>query len=115
MICIDLEASGLARESYPIEIAWKCTKSGASDCFLINPDTVPEWHYWDECAEELHGIEPDMLQREGISADQACFRLNRALAGKDVVSDAVEYDGFWLRRLFDACDMSYGDFWCTGR
>jgi hypothetical protein len=108
LICIDLEASGLARESYPIEIAWKCTKSGASDCFLINPDTVPEWHYWDECAEELHGIEPDLLQREGISADQACFRLNRVLAGKDVVSDAVEYDGFWLRRLFDACDIRQG-------
>ncbi len=105
MICIDLEASGLARESYPIEIAWKCTETGENDCFLINPDTVPEWHYWDEFAEELHGIEPELLQQEGISADQACLRLNRALKGREVISDAFEYDGFWLRRLFEAGDM----------
>ncbi|GAA0687292.1 hypothetical protein GCM10009104_11700 [Marinobacterium maritimum] len=105
MICIDLEASGLAHESYPIEIAWKCTDTGDSDSFLINPDSVPEWQYWDEFAEELHGIEPELLQQEGISADQACLRLNRALKGREVISDAFEYDGFWLRRLFEACGM----------
>ncbi|PSL13218.1 hypothetical protein CLV44_11347 [Marinobacterium halophilum] len=108
MICIDLEASGLARESYPIEVAWKCTESGASDTFLINPGTVGGWDYWDECAEELHGIEPELLAQEGISADAACSRLNAALAGRDVISDALEYDGFWLRRLFRACDVEPG-------
>ncbi len=105
MICIDLEASGLARESYPIEIAWKCAETGESDSFLINPVSVPEWQYWDEFAEELHGIEPERLRQEGISADVACLRLNRALKGREVISDAFEYDGFWLRRLFEACDI----------
>ncbi|GAA0784383.1 hypothetical protein [Marinobacterium sediminicola] len=108
MICIDLEASGLARESYPIEIAWKCTETGAFDSFLINPESVPDWQYWDEFAEELHGIEPELLQQEGISAEQACIRLNRALKGREVISDALEYDGFWLRRLFNACDIQPG-------
>lgn len=105
MICIDLEASGLAAESYPIEIAWKCSRSGAGDSFLINPDSVPEWGYWDEFAEEVHGIEPEQLRQQGISAEAACARLNQALAGQQVVSDACEYDGFWLRRLFDACGL----------
>lgn len=108
MICIDLEASGLARESYPIEIAWKCTATGRSDSFLINPDSVPEWEYWDEHAEELHGIDCELLQREGISADLACRRLNQALSGCEVVSDAREYDGFWLRRLFSATGVRPG-------
>lgn len=105
MICIDLEASGLASESYPIEIAWACADTGLNDCFLINPDSVPGWTYWDEFAEELHGIEQELLQQEGIAAEEACLRLNRALQGKQVVSDAVEYDGFWLRRMYQACGV----------
>lgn len=105
MICIDLEASGLAADSYPIEIAWACADTGRSDSFLINPDSVPGWTYWDEYAEELHGIEPEVLQRDGISAAAACRRLNRALEGQKVVSDAFDYDSFWLRRLYRAVDM----------
>ncbi|MBV0933557.1 3'-5' exonuclease [Marinobacterium weihaiense] len=105
MICIDLEASGLSPDSYPIEIAWKCTRTGRSDTFLINPDSVPEWDYWDECAEELHGIEPELLQQQGISAEAACSRLNHALEGACVVSDAHAFDDFWLRRLFEACKV----------
>ena len=108
MICIDLEASGLAVESYPIEVAWACTDSGRSDSFLINPASVSDWTYWDEYAEELHGIEPELLQREGISAAQACERLNRALEGQQVISDAFEYDSFWLNRLYQAAGVQPG-------
>lgn len=108
MICIDLEASGLAAESYPIEIAWACTDSGRSDSFLINPASVSDWTYWDDYAEELHGIEPELLQREGISVTQACERLNRALEGQQVISDAFEYDSFWLSRLYQAAGMKPG-------
>jgi len=113
VICIDLEASGLAVESYPIEVAWACTDSGRSDSFLINPASVSDWTYWDEYAEELHGIEPELLQREGISAAQACERLNRALEGQQVISDAFEYDSFWLNRLYQAAGMK-PEFRLTG-
>ncbi|MGB2130269.1 MAG: hypothetical protein ACPHXW_02520 [Marinobacterium sp.] len=102
MICIDLEASGLARESYPIEVAWKCSETGRQDSFLIDPASVSTWDYWDEFAEELHCISQELLAREGIAADEACRRLNRALDGCEVVSDAFEYDRFWLRRLYGA-------------
>lgn len=105
MICIDLEASGLASDSYPIEIAWACTETGRSDSFLINPASAPGWTYWDEFAEELHGIEPELLLQEGIDVGAACERLNRALEGEQVISDAFDYDGFWLRRLYRAAGV----------
>ena len=31
--------------------------------------------------------------------------MNAALAGVDVYSDAPDWDGFWLLRLFDAADL----------
>jgi len=105
VICIDLEASGLASDSYPIEIAWACTETGRSDSFLINPASAPGWTYWDEFAEELHGIEPELLLQEGIDVGAACERLNRALEGEQVISDAFDYDGFWLRRLYRAAGV----------
>lgn len=105
VIFFDLEASGLAAASYPIEVAWKCPESGDSDNFLINPDSVPAWEYWDEFAEELHGIDYERLQAEGISAAEACLRLNDALDGKTLISDALEFDSFWIRRLFDAAQV----------
>ncbi len=104
MICIDLEASGLARDSYPIEVAWKCSETGKFDSFLIDPSSVPGWTYWDEFASELHCIRRSMLKQEGISVTAAAERLNTALSGCEVLSDAPEYDGFWLKRLFDAAD-----------
>lgn len=105
MICIDLEASGLAKESYPIEIAWKCSETGQFDTFLIDPASVPEWEHWDEFAEEVHCIPPEMLEKDGIRVEDACKRLNDALAGRQVISDAWEYDSFWLQRLFDAAGV----------
>lgn len=102
LICIDLEASGLSQDSYPIEVAWKNSVTGADDNFLIDPASVPEWTFWDEYAEEIHGIEPELLQQEGITAAAACARLNAALAGCRVICDAYEYDLFWLSRLFDS-------------
>jgi len=101
LICLDLEASGLGPHSYPIEVAWKSTEE-AHDSFLINPDSVPEWTFWDEYAEELHNICRTELQQHGVSALSACQRLNEALQGCDVLSDAWEFDRFWLYRLFEA-------------
>lgn len=102
LICIDLEASGLGPQSYPIEVAWKDGRSGEQDAFLIDPATVEGWTYWDEFAEELHGIDINDLAEGGLSVVAAARRLNQALAGKVVYSDASEFDRFWLTRLFEA-------------
>lgn len=102
LICIDIESSGLGPDSYPIEVAWRCDISGKQDEFLIDPASVEGWEYWDEFAEELHGIEHELLAREGVSAAEACERLNAALAGKTLTCDAYDFDLFWLSRLFES-------------
>ncbi|MDO6513516.1 MULTISPECIES: exonuclease domain-containing protein [unclassified Neptuniibacter] len=102
LICIDLEASGLGAESYPIEIAWINDKTGEQDSFLINPESAAGWHYWDEHAEEVHGIDRDDLVSKGLDIVNACKRMNKMLTGKTLISDAFEFDLFWLSRLFEA-------------
>ncbi len=105
LICLDLEASGLGPSSYPIEVAWKNALDNTSDNFLINPDSVEGWEYWDDFAEEIHGIERSKLTVKGVTAEEACTRLNQQLEGKQVLSDAWEFDHFWLTRLYQAADM----------
>jgi hypothetical protein len=98
---IDLEASGLGARSWPVEIGWAFA-DGTADSFLVRPD--PSWtdDAWDRRAESLHGISREILEREGIDARDACLRLNAALGGVKVFSDAPDWDGFWLFRLFSA-------------
>ncbi|MFW1677200.1 hypothetical protein ACFVYJ_05385 [Pontibacter sp. JAM-7] len=103
LICIDLEASGLSTDSYPIEVAWKNAITGQSDNFLINPESAADWDHWDEFAEEVHGIDRELLCLDGVDIYTACEKL-RALAGKRVISDAVQFDHFWLSRLYAAAE-----------
>lgn len=105
LICIDLEASGLGAESYPIEVAWKNDTTGERDSFLINPESAEGWHYWDEYAEEMHGLDREELCHKGLDIKEACERLNLKLAGKTLVSDAYQFDLFWLKRLFSATGL----------
>lgn len=106
LICVDLEASGLGAESYPIEVAWKNDETGEQDSFLIDPDTADGWHYWDDYAEEMHGIERKELNAKGLDIISACKRLNKKLKDKTLISDAVEFDLFWMTRLFDATGIT---------
>jgi hypothetical protein len=105
IICLDFEASGLGTSSYPIEVAWCDAGSGEQDSFLIDPQSVPGWTHWDEVAEGIHGLARGELQAQGVTAAAACWRLNRALEGKMVYCDALEFDHFWMRRLYDAAQM----------
>lgn len=97
----DFEASGLGARSWPIEVGWAFA-DGAGESLLISP--APEWSmdYWDPKAERLHGITPRMLSDLGVSADAACDRIGAALGECAVYSDAPDWDGFWLMRLYDA-------------
>ncbi|MEK7266158.1 MAG: hypothetical protein AAB227_08675 [Pseudomonadota bacterium] len=97
---IDFEASGLGAKTWPIEVGW-AFEDGAGESFLISP--APEWSMdaWDPRAERLHGISPKMLSDLGVNASVACDRLTKALGGFDVYSDAPDWDGYWLMRLFD--------------
>jgi hypothetical protein len=69
---------------------------------------------WDPKAERLHGITPRMLADLGVDPAAACERLDAALAGLTVYSDAPDWDSFWMLRLYKAaerrCEIRLQDF-----
>ena len=98
---IDLEASGLGPASWPIEVGW-CFPDEPPEALLIQPaDDWPD-DAWDHQAEALHGISRKTLRKEGQGILDVCERLNKVLEKVDVYSDAPDWDGFWLYRLFSA-------------
>lgn len=99
---IDLEASGLGARSWPLEVGWALAESGEPVSLLIKPDNSWSDDAWDANAERLHGLNRMVLERDGKSARDVCNSMNAALAGADVFSDAPDWDGFWLFRLFSA-------------
>jgi hypothetical protein len=110
---IDLEASGLGSNSWPIEVGW-AFESGAPTSMFVRP--APSWplEAWDENAQRLHGITRERLHREGRDPREVADALNEALTGSAVFSDAPDWDGFWLFRLFSAAgakqDFALQDF-----
>lgn len=98
---VDVEASGLGPDSYPIEIA-AYDGFGLSYSVLINPETAEDWDHWDSIAEEeVHGISREYLSEHGDDAFLTVIRMNKVLEGQVLYSDAIDSDGFWIRRLFD--------------
>lgn len=101
---IDLEASGLGAKSWPIEVGWAFPSSSAL-AMLIYP--YKDWpiEEWDPAAERLHGVTYKRLQKKGHPIIEVCNTLNKVFTGKKVYSDAPDWDGFWLYRLFSAAGI----------
>ena len=93
---LDFEASSLAKDSYPIEVAW-VFEDGASESHLIRP--APAWTDWDPGAERLHGLSRDRLQAQGEPHDAVARRVLEALAGHAPCASAPSWDGKWLSVL----------------
>ncbi len=95
---IDVEASGLHFDSYPIEVAVLINSQTYS--WLIKPEA--SWQYWCKTAESLHGITREMLQKEGESAASVVNALIQLLDGTNglLYSDAVNWDIDWVSTLF---------------
>jgi len=110
---IDFEASSLAAESYPIQVAWNVDEEVHSH--FINPSVIGEWTNWSVSSEAIHGLNLGFLQEHGEHPNAVAHAMNTSLAGSVVYSDAVPYDEHWCQRLFDAagCEMafSFSDFW----
>jgi hypothetical protein len=103
----DFEASDV--EGYPIEIGWAFldseTDTLVSESHLIRP--AGEWKIkesWDKAAERLHRIPLAQIMREGRPVAEVAQRMNVALAGRELFSDAPE-DKTWLRLLFAAAGL----------
>jgi hypothetical protein len=99
--CLDMEASGFGRDSYPIEIGFVLA-DGRSYCTLIRP--APDWTHWDPAAEHLHGIARDTVLRHGRDTVEVAAQLNRMLRGLTLYCDGWAHDYTWLNKLFDAAD-----------
>ncbi|MFA7555343.1 MAG: hypothetical protein WCY88_13920 [Spongiibacteraceae bacterium] len=97
---IDIEASGLHFDAYPIEIA--ILKKGEIRSWLIRPE--PKWTYWCDTAESMHGISRGMLMREGLPAIEVVNQLSVFLEHFDGVlySDADRWDADWMDTLYFA-------------
>ncbi len=98
---IDLEASGLGAKSWPVEVGWAFAQGDAKG-MLIKPDNSWSDDAWDPAAQRLHGLERSQLMHDGMSATAVCKTMNAALRDAEVYSDAPDWDGFWLFRLFSA-------------
>lgn len=102
---LDIEASALEDGSFPIEIGWAPGRAGEFESFLIRP--TAEWAaagVWSDLSEEIHGISKADLHADGVTTAEAIARLERALFGSIVLSDALEWDAYWLRRSFEAAN-----------
>jgi hypothetical protein len=99
---IDFEASCLPEygQSYPIEVAIALI-DGTSRTWLIRP--IPAWQYWDWSpeAQALHGISPDLLEREGMAPAQVVAEMAAFVGDCPVYADA-DLDAYWLEVLAHA-------------
>ncbi len=84
-----------------MEVGW-CFLTGRAAAMLIKPPEHWSDAAWDPDAEALHRLSRTTLDRKGLAPAKVCEAMNEALAGAAVYSDAPDWDGFWLYRLFDA-------------
>ncbi|WP_235594800.1 3'-5' exonuclease [Paraglaciecola hydrolytica] len=98
-IIIDIEASGFGAHSYPIEVG-VVKANGERFCSLIKPQA--DWTHWDDFAQSLHGISPELLAKKGRPVQEVCSELNQFLAGQTAYSDGWVVDQPWLIKLFHA-------------
>lgn len=99
---LDIEASDIHPQSYPIEIGVSLP-SGNGYCSLIKPP--PEWSHWSDEAEAVHGISRQEICEHGKSVSEVAHALNRYLNGKTVYSDCWVLDQPWMIRLFQAAKL----------
>lgn len=94
---IDVEASGIGRHGYPIEVGY-VLGDGHCASLLIRPPA--HWSYWCADAEALHGVSRERLNRDGLAVDEVCTLLDLALGARALLSDAWSFDWSWLSLLY---------------
>ena len=99
---IDIEASGLSRDSYPIEVGLSLA-NGKHYCQLIKP--AKDWTCWDNEAEKVHGIPRQCLYKHGESCTKVALELNQLLQNQTVYTDGWVVDQPWLIKLFFAAGI----------
>lgn len=104
--CLDIEASALDHDSYPIEVGVVACSTHARSSWLIKP--TEDWRkagVWSAKSARIHGIKKRELDRDGLPVCQVARELAAWCDGMRVLCDGGDYDRYWLRRLFDAAGM----------
>lgn len=104
VVFLDVEASGLGGDSYPVEVGWVTDDEAPPGSLLVRPHE--SWTFWSGVAQAMHGLTREILEREGLPVAAVCDRVEAACAGRLVVSDAHAFDDWWLRRLYGAAGRS---------
>lgn len=97
---IDFEASGIAPDSYPIEVA--VVFPGGEYQALIKPAVY--WEHWSYDAQDMHQLTRDQLVDEGTPALEVAERMNELFDGKTLCSDNTA-DCFWVDVLYEAAGI----------
>ena len=100
---IDIEASGFGSASYPVEVGL-VLPNGDVFCSLILPE--PDWTHWDVRAEEVHGIDRELLLHHGRPATEVALDINQHLQGLIVYCDSWYHDFTWLSRLYQTTNVA---------
>ena len=108
---LDVEASSLSMDSYPIEVAWS-DNLGSIESHLINPYHVEYWTDWDYNAQQIHGISRKQCREEGISPENLCKRMKNSIArGEVIYADGGPFDKNWIDVLFqEGTQLGYAKF-----
>ncbi|MDR3471954.1 MAG: transcriptional regulator [Devosia sp.] len=99
---LDFEASSLAKDSYPIEVAW-VFEDGRAEAHLIKPAAA--WTDWDEGAAAIHGIPRATLIADGMPAEMVGKRVLEQLAAHTIYASSPPWDGKWLSVLLQASGL----------
>ena len=97
---IDFEASGIAPDSYPIEVAVVSSETSFSS--LIKP--VRYWMHWSFDAQDMHGLSQDQLLQGGDTPYAVARNMNQLFSGQVLCSDSPQ-DVFWFDVLYEAADL----------
>lgn len=103
---IDFEASSLDLDSYPIEVAWGSEIANIRS-YLISPREISRWRNWSFAAQRIHRIDKDTLLRDGYTPQEVAIEIKVSLENRIVYSDNPDYDGMWMKALFDATNSKY--------
>jgi hypothetical protein len=105
-IFLDIEASGLGSGTFPIEVAYASSIGDKSE-YLIKPtiDWLNHGSWCSNAEHRIHKISRNMLIEEGVTVLDVANALNKALCGKLVLCNDLEYDGVWITHLFKAANI----------
>lgn len=96
VLTMDIEASGLTAESYPVSIG----VAGNEQRWIWYVSPLGEWDEWCEIAAAMHGIERDFLLSQGRDAFLIAREMNAIFKGHTLLVNS-DWDQVWLAKLFD--------------